>query len=113
MAKIIGIDLGTTNSCVAVMEGGEPVVIANPEGMRTTPNHLIHIGSPIPFDTDEFLHQLHVLMTAAYDGKEDTIRDLVAEVVPTFRPAGEHGSEDKGEAYTQQMEMVIHSNSNR
>ena len=38
MSRIIGIDLGTTNSCVAVMEGGEPVVVPNSEGARTTPS---------------------------------------------------------------------------
>src|SRR5215218_9216386 len=38
MGKVIGIDLGTTNSCVALMDGGEPVVIPNSEGARTTPS---------------------------------------------------------------------------
>ena len=38
MSKILGIDLGTTNSCMSVMEGGEPVVLENSEGARTTPS---------------------------------------------------------------------------
>ena len=38
MSKVVGIDLGTTNSVVSVMEGGEPTVITNPEGSRTTPS---------------------------------------------------------------------------
>jgi FlaA1/EpsC-like NDP-sugar epimerase len=76
------------------------------EGMRTTPNHLIHIGSPIPFETDEFLDRLQTLMTIAYDGREDVLRDYVVKVVGTYQPAGEHGSENRGTAYAEQMELV-------
>ena len=54
MSKIIGIDLGTTNSCVSVMEGNEPVVIPNAEGKRTTPSVIafveggeIKVGDPL------------------------------------------------------------------
>ena len=70
------------------------------------PNRLIHIGSPIPFDADVFLNQMQTLMMMAYDGKNDEIRNGVAEVVETYHPAGEHGSEYKGTAYNEQMEMM-------
>ena len=76
------------------------------EGLRTTPNQLIHIGSPIPFDTDDFLNQLQNLMTIAYDGEEDKLRDMVVEVVETYNPAGENGSEYKGKAYAKQIELM-------
>jgi FlaA1/EpsC-like NDP-sugar epimerase len=56
------------------------------EGIKSTPNKLIHIGSPIPFDADRFLEQLDELMHAAYDERED-ICDLVASIVPTYHPA--------------------------
>ena len=76
------------------------------EGMKTTPNKLIHIGSPIPFEADEFLGQMQSLMMVAYDGDDEQIRASVASVVGTYRPAGEHGSEYKGTAYAEQMELV-------
>ena len=55
------------------------------EGMKKTKNELIHIGSPIPFDIEEFLGQLNDLMEAAYKNKEN-IRQLVAVVVDTYKP---------------------------
>jgi hypothetical protein len=51
--------------------------------MKTTPNHLIHIGCPIPFDVDVFLTELHELMRASYENRKD-IRELVAHIVPTY-----------------------------
>lgn len=57
------------------------------EGLRTTPNHLIHIGSPIPFDTDEFLNQLQELMNVAYAGDALSVKELTAKVVTTYHPA--------------------------
>ena len=59
------------------------------EGLRTTPNHMIHIGSPIPFDEDLFLRQLHMLMAASYNGNEAEIRRMVEVVVPTYHPVAE------------------------
>ena len=75
--------------CYTGLRAGEKLFeekLMSEEGLRTTPNHLIHIGSPIPFDTDEFLCKLQQLMVAAYEGQEEHIRDLVADIVPTYHP---------------------------
>ena len=68
------------------------------EGLKKTRNELIHIGCPIPFEVEKFLKELQTLMDMAYTNAED-IREKVAEVVTTYHPAGEHGSEKKGEVY--------------
>jgi FlaA1/EpsC-like NDP-sugar epimerase len=67
------------------------------EGMQKTPNELIHIGNPIPFDTDAFMVDLRRLMEAAYENDE-AIRDAVAAMVPTYRPTA-IGEERKDAAY--------------
>ena len=57
------------------------------EGLQTTPNRLIHIGSPIPFDTDRFLLQLQALMEACNENSPEIVT-LLADMVPTFRTPG-------------------------
>lgn len=56
------------------------------EGLKKTKNELIHIGCPIPFDVDEFLGQLEILMETAYRNKGN-IRELVEKIVKTYHPA--------------------------
>ena len=59
------------------------------EGLKTTPNHLIHIGMPIAFDNDEFLKQMMDLAKTAYANEEEAIFDLVRTVVTTYNPQRE------------------------
>ena len=54
-----------------------------------------------------------MLMSAAYDGREDYMRELVSEVVTTYHPAGEHGSEYKGDAYERQMRDIETKNAQK
>jgi FlaA1/EpsC-like NDP-sugar epimerase len=74
------------------------------EGLRTTPNHLIHIGSPIPFDVDAFLGQLKELMAAACEDRED-IRELIAEVVQTYHPECTAGAKQPHPAPETELEL--------
>ncbi|MBQ7209418.1 MAG: Hsp70 family protein, partial [Paludibacteraceae bacterium] len=92
MGKIIGIDLGTTNSCVAVMEGNEPQVIANSEGKRTTPSVVgfveggeRKVGDPAkrqaitnPTNT---VYSIKRLMGETYDRLQNEIKRLPYKVV--------------------------------
>ena len=66
------------------------------EGLKKTANSLIHIGCPIPFDTDEFLKRLKDLMNTAYSNKEDRIGSMVETIVTTYHPekAGSHAKKD-------------------
>ena len=74
------------------------------EGLKKTPNSLIHVGCPIPFETEVFLEQMQSLMEAAYTNDEH-IREKVAEIVTTYHPAGKNGSEEKGEVYERLLDQ--------
>jgi len=78
MGKIIGIDLGTTNSCVAVIEGGEPVIIANAEGSRTTP-------SVVAFSPEGERMVGHVAKRQAITNPDRTISSVKREMGTAFK----------------------------
>lgn len=73
------------------------------EGLTKTENELINIGKPIPFDEDEFIERLPALFDAAYEDREEDIRDIVASYVSTYHDAGRHGATRKTQAYEKQM----------
>lgn len=75
------------------------------EGMRTTPNHLIHIGCPVPFEVEEFFIQLEELMYASYENRDD-IRELVAGMVPTYHPTGIQEMNKRNKEQEEMLEEV-------
>ena len=104
MGKIIGIDLGTTNSCVAVMEGGKPTVIANAEGMRTTPSVVAFtkngerlVGEPAKrqavTNADRTISSIKRHMGSDYkvsiDGKDYTPQEISAMILQKLKADAE------------------------
>ena len=69
------------------------------EGLKKTDNELIHIGCPIPFETDIFLQELDRLMKAAYENKEEAIRGMVEQTVSTYHPERASGDGKKDSVY--------------
>ena len=105
MSKIIGIDLGTTNSCVAVMEGGDPVVIPNAEGNRTTPSVVAFskdgermVGQVAKrqaiTNPDRTISSIKREMGSDYkvtiDGKKYTPQEISAMILQTCGPENRH-----------------------
>lgn len=104
MAKVIGIDLGTTNSCVAVLEGGEPVIIPNSEGMRTTPSVVAFtkdgeriVGEPAKrqavTNADRTISSIKTQMGTDYkvniDGKDFTPQEISAIILQKLKADAE------------------------
>ena len=104
MSKIIGIDLGTTNSCVAVMEGGKPTVITNAEGVRTTPSVVAFtktgerlIGEPAKrqavTNADKTISSIKRHMGTDYrvdiDGKKYTPQEISAMILQKLKADAE------------------------
>jgi molecular chaperone DnaK len=92
MSKILGIDLGTTNSCVAIMENGEPIIITNSEGKRTTPsiigfmdNGERKIGDPAKrqaiTNPDRTIYSIKRFMGSSYDETKDEVKRIPYKVV--------------------------------
>lgn len=75
------------------------------EGLRTTPNKLISICNPTDFDADELFGNIEKLMHLCYEDP-DSVKDFVEKIVPTYHPAGEHGTEEKPAAYEEQIKAM-------
>lgn len=76
------------------------------EGLKSTPNHLIHVGQPTPLDVESFLKQLEFLAKACYENREDEIRKMVAKIVPTYHPEGQSDTGEKDAVYEKLMREV-------